>query len=473
MVRMDGLPVMSEDLVFDFTNVTDNAVGEHGVSDNTIHSLRDRACMIDENIRNSREAGELLFMNLPYKNIADIKTFAETARKNFVNFVNVGIGGSALGAQALFMALCHPFHNLLEINKSSGMRMFFTDNIDPDYLNGIFTVCDPKKTLFNIITKSGSTAETMGSFLLVKDILEQTIGESWRDHIVVTTDKEKGDLRKIANEEKIVSFVVPDRVGGRFSVLTPVGLVPAACAGIEIQGLLDGAAAMDSRLQSSDVMENPAYLYAMYQYVCDTVLKKPISVMMPYSSALYGLADWYRQIWAESLGKKYNLDGAVIHAGPTPVKALGVTDQHSQVQLYTEGPFDKVFTILAVGSFTHTLPMKSAYPAMSALEYLGGKTMAELIEAERLGTIHALKKAKRPNITITFPHITHGTVGQFMYAFEVATIFSGGLYSINPLDQPGVEDGKIAAFALMGRLGYEDVKKDIRNDLVRNKKYVK
>ena len=464
---------MSKDLIFDFTNVTEKAVGEHGVPDSMLASLKERAYAIDLNMLKRREAGEYPYRDLPYKEIDDLVNFADTAKNKFENFVNVGIGGSALGAQALFMALCHPYHNLLELSASGGMRMFFADNIDPDYLSGMFDVCDPSKTLFNIITKSGSTAETMGTFLLVKDFLEKALGGSWRENVVFTTDAAKGDLRKIADDENIVSFVVPDGVGGRFSVLTPVGLLPAACAGINIRKLLEGAAAMDKRLKSLEVLDNPAYLYSMYQYLLDFELKKPISVMMPYSSGLYGLADWYRQLWAESLGKKFDLDGNTVHVGPTPVKALGVTDQHSQVQLYVEGPFDKIFTILAVDEFVNELPMKKAYSGTSALDYLGGRTMAELIEAERLGTIYALTASNRPNMTITFPEVNPYTVGQFMYAFEAATLFSGGLYNINSLNQPGVEGGKIAAFALMGRPGYEDRAAHIKSSLKRDQKYVK
>ena len=463
---------MSSDLIFDFTNLTDISVGEHGISDSLLSSLQSRAKEIDSNIKQRRDSGEFPYRNLPYGNVNDIIQYADKAKKKFRNFVNVGIGGSALGTQALFNALCHPFHNLYD-NVSDGMRMFVADNIDPDYLQGIFDVCEPDKTLFNIITKSGSTAETMGTFLLVKEFLEREVGESWRDNVVITTDISKGNLREIADKENIISFIVPDGVGGRFSVLTPVGLLPAACAGIDIKELLNGAAAMDKRLESSDVMDNPAYLYSIYQYLFDIELNKPLSVMMPYSSALYGLADWYRQLWAESLGKKFDLSGNIVNVGPTPIKALGVTDQHSQVQLYIEGPYDKVFTILAVDSFTHELPIKNAFQGMDALDYLGGKTMAELIEAERLGTVYALTNNKRPNMTILFPEISPHTVGQFLYTFEVATVFSGGLYTINPLDQPGVEGGKIAAFALMGRPGYEDKAEEIKSSVKRNEKYVK
>lgn len=473
---------MDRNLVFDFTNLTEETVGAHGITDGLLSSLSDRVGEIHADILTRRNNGRLTFMELPYANINGIISFAKKARDRFENFVNAGIGGSALGAQALALALCHPFHNLRRPSMSgvpehagdtAGCRMFFADNIDPDFLDGMFEVCEPRKTLYNIITKSGSTAETMGTFLIVKSILEKTVGSSWRDHVVITTDPEKGDLRAIAESERITSFEVPEGVGGRFSVLTPVGLLPAACAGIDIRELLAGAAAMDKRLAVTPVMDNPAYLFSLYQYLLDREKGKRVTVMMSYSSRLYGLADWFRQIWAESLGKRKDLDGADVFVGQTPVKALGVTDQHSQVQLYVEGPFDKVFTILRVERFAHELLMEPAYADRASLAYLGGRTMADLMEAELRGTVYALTANGRPNMTITFPEITPYTVGQFMYALEFATVFSGGLYRINPLDQPGVEWGKTAAFALMGRPGYENSAEDIRRGLASHKRYVK
>lgn len=464
---------MKRMITFDFSNLTEHAVGEQGIPDSLVDSQKTLAGAIHTDILERRNVGRLPFTDLPYADVSDITRYVDEETDGFENFVNVGIGGSALGAQALFMALRHPYHNLLGPKRTGGKRMFFADNIDPDFMAGLSDACDPRKTLYNIITKSGSTAETMGTFLLIRNTLEKIVGKGWRSHVVITTDARKGDLRAIADEERIVSFPVPDGVGGRFSVLTPVGLLPAACAGIDIGELLDGAGAMDKRLNSLPVMDNPAYLYAMYQYLLNRERGKIMSVMMPYSSRLYGIADWYRQLWAESLGKRKDMDGNDVFVGPTPIKALGVTDQHSQVQLYVEGPYDKTFTILRVERFGNTLPMEPAYGDKSSLRYLGGKTMAELMEAERLGTVYALTRNKRPNMTVTFPEITPHTVGQFMFALEMATVFSGGLYRIDPLDQPGVEEGKVAAFALMGRPGYEDKAERIRNGLVSLKRYIK
>ncbi len=464
---------MKRMLTFDFTNLAESAVNGNGIPDALIDSLRDRTGEIHADMMERRNEGALPFMELPYADPEDIVRYAENAIGQFENFVNVGIGGSALGAQALFTALRHPFHNLLGSKQRQGLRMFFADNIDPDFMNGMFEVCDPRKTVYNIITKSGSTAETMGTFLLVRSMLQKIVGNSWADHVVITTDARKGDLRAIAEAEHLASFVVPDGVGGRFSALTPVGLLPAACAGIDIADLLLGAADMDRRLSNSPSMENPAYLYAMYQYLLYRDRGKIMSVMMPYSSRLFGLADWYRQLWAESLGKRKDLGGNDVFVGPTPIKALGVTDQHSQVQLYIEGPFDKVFTILKVEKFEHDLPMDPAYSEKASLRYLGGRNMSELMEAERQGTVYALTQNGRPNLTVTFPEVSPHTVGQFMYAMEMATVFSGGLYGIDPLDQPGVEAGKIAAFALMGRPGYEDKAETIRKGLVSMERYIK
>ena len=464
---------MADKLTFDFTNMTESAVGEHGIPDSMIDEYRGKATAIQADMAGRRKDGKLPFRDLPYAGIDDIVAFAADARQRFDTFVNVGIGGSALGAQALFSALNHPFHNQLDTDHRDGMRLFFTDNIDPDYLHGLFDVLNPKTTLFNIITKSGSTAETMGTFLLVKSFLERAVGAHWPKHMVMTTDPARGDLRRIADADGMTSFPVPDGVGGRFSVLCPVGLLPAACAGIDVRDFLAGAAAMDKRLESADVLDNPAYLYALYQYLLNVKRGKPISVMMPYATGLYATADWFRQLWAESLGKKLDLDGNTVNVGPTPVKALGVTDQHSQVQLYAEGPYDKSFTFLSVKKFAHDTQMEKSYTDYSSLEYLGGRNMAELIDAERRGTVYALTQSRRPNMTVTFPSVTAHAMGEFMYAFAVATVFSGGLYHINPLDQPGVEGGKVATYALMGRQGYGDRADEINRGLTSDPDHVK
>ena len=451
-----------KDLHLDFNHAMAEAVGEHGIEYDELLALSDRCAELDSELRSRRASGELPFYELPYQDVGAILTFVEAHRDRFDAFVGVGIGGSALGSIALHTALRHPYHNQLTSEQRGGApKMFFPDNVDPDRLKGLFDVVDPARTLFNVITKSGSTAETMSTFLWVRELLIERLDDGWREHVVVTTDPEKGDLRKIAKREDLPSFEVPDGVGGRFSVLTPAGLLPAAFSGINIQELLDGAAAMDRRMQGRAPLENPAYVNACLHYLFDVNQGKHLAVMMPYVHALKGITDWYRQIWAESLGKKYALDGTIVHVGPTPIKALGATDQHSQIQLYVEGPFDKVITFLAVDRCHNELTFPSAYEDLGSLGYLGGHTMNELIQAERMATEFALTRAGRPNVTITLPEVNPFTVGQLLYMLEVQTVFAGGLYRINPLDQPGVEEGKQATYALMGREGYERKREEI------------
>ncbi|GAF90481.1 unnamed protein product, partial [marine sediment metagenome] len=270
----------------------------------------------------------------------------------FENFVVLGIGGSALGNIALQAALNHPYYNLLDKKTRGGMpRIFVMDNVDPEYFGGLLDIIDPKKTLFNLISKSGGTAEPMSQFMVVREILRKKLGAKAKDHIIATTDKESGILREIVEKEDYESFVIPGNVGGRFSVFTPVGLLSAAMGGIDIAQLLAGAAAMDSRCSTASLTKNPAYRNAVVHYLADTKKGKSISVMMPYSNALYLIADWYRQLWAESLGKKFDVDKKVVNAGQTPIKALGATDQHSQAQLYVEGPNDKIFTLVGAEKY--------------------------------------------------------------------------------------------------------------------------
>jgi glucose-6-phosphate isomerase len=302
----------------------------------------------------------------------------------------------------------------------------------------------------------------MANFLLVRERLVEAVGkEKAKRHIIATTDSKKGSLRRLVETEGYKSFDVPEKVGGRFSVFTPVGLLPAAVIGIDIKQLLDGAAYMDNLCKSENVWENPAYISAVLQYVAATVRGKNITVLMSYADALDEIGGWFCQLWAESLGKKNTIDGKVINTGQTPVKAIGTNDQHSQIQLYMEGPNDKTITFIRVEKFRNEILMPRVSIDNDSLSYLGGRTMNELIHAEQTATELALTKNSRPNSRITLSEVSPYTIGALLYMFEVQTAFSGGLYNINPFDQPGVEEGKVLTYAMMGRSGYEEKKKEI------------
>lgn len=446
-------------IIYDYTNMTSGAVGaKHGITDAELDRFAKKAAEAHERRAAERKAGKLPFMDLPYKKkeAAEIVKFAKTESGKYENLVVLGIGGSALGMIALQTALNPIFYNLSSGAVRKTPRLFVEDNVDPERIANLLEIINPKKTLFNVISKSGGTAETMSAFMIARELIAKKVGASAvKTQIVATTDARSGIMRKITDEEGFRSFDVPDGVGGRFSALTPVGLLPAAMVGIDIVGLLDGAAAMDRRCRAADIRKNPALLSAALQYLADVKKGKRIQVMMPYSNALKDVADWYRQLWAESLGKKYSLDGKVVHAGQTPVKALGATDQHSQVQLYNEGPNDKTITFLRVEKFRKDITIPKIYGSIGGISYLGGRKMSELINAEQLATGIAVTGFNRPNSTIILPEISANTVGQLLYMLEMQTAYAGLFYGIDAFDQPGVEAGKIATYALMGRPGFE------------------
>ncbi len=459
----------------DFTNLMANVVGSrHGVSRAELKAEFPRAREISRLLKKQRAEGKLAFMDLPYQKqwVREIEDYARTMPGTTENFVVIGIGGSALGNIMLHSALNHPEHNLLPRSRRGGCpRMFFLDNVDPDRTASLLETLDPRKTVVNVITKSGDTAETMSNFLIARAWLMRAVGKKKLSRrIVATTDETKGHLRKIVERENYKSFIVPDGVGGRFTVLTPVGLLSAAVSGIDIRLLLEGAAAMDRICRADDPEKNPAALNALLHYLLDTRKGKKISVMMPYAHRLRDFADWYRQLWAESLGKKLSLTGKQVNVGQTPVKALGATDQHSQIQLYMEGPFDKAVTFIGLETYPKEIKIPRAFANMEGIAYLGGRSLGELIKAEQESTALALAKNSRPNCTATLPELTPFTLGQLIFLYELQTAFSGALYNINPFDQPGVDLGKKYACGMMGRKGYERYKDEVKRGAAKGKR---
>lgn len=442
------------DIRFDYTNLVANKNLGLDITEESLFSCSGIIDFAHNQISLGREKNILGFYDLVDHDTAKILNFTNSIKDRFDYFVVLGIGGSALGNRALYSAL----KNSRQLKK----KVITLDNVDPEMLFEMLNSIELDRTLFNVITKSGTTTETMSTFLIVLEILKKQFPGNYKDHIVITTDNEKGLLRKIVEEEGYRSFVVPGNVGGRFSVFSDVGLLSSAFAGIDITQLLKGAADMKRKCTTPDISQNPAYLNGLLHYLH---LKKgrSISVMMPYANDLYDLADWYRQIWAESLGKKYNLKSEPLYLGQTPVKALGTTDQHSQVQLYTEGPDDKIFTFLSVKKFAHDYTIPGSYPSLDDLNYLGGKSLSHLLNVERLATEVALTYAGRPNCNIIFPGINEFCIGQFIFMYEVQTVFTGYLMNIDPLDQPGVEAGKIATYAMMGKKGFEKQAQELEN----------
>ena len=421
------------------------------------YSERISEIIISLNQRKDKPGEWLQWMNLGYneETVWYVKEFASMVKGRFDNILVLGIGGSALGGLAVTEALLKPYWNFLTPAQRNDMpRIFFLDNIDPDSINGILDVLDLKKTLVNVITKSGDTAETMSQFMIIKDRLEKELGDDYRKNIVATTDKKMGILRQLADQEGYKIFYVPDDVGGRFSVFSSVGLVPFALVGLDIDQIMNGVKDMDLTLKNTDIRQNIAAQGALIQYLMDTKKGKHLSVMMPYSSRLKYISDWYVQLWAESLGKEVNRNGEKVNVGPTPIKALGATDQHSQIQLYNEGPNDKIITFIRVNEFDTSLEIPKIFE-YTGVGYLGGKTINDLINAEADSTRVALADYNRPTVTISIDRIDEYNIAQLLYMFEVQTAIAGELYNIDTFNQPGVEQAKNYTYALMGRAGYE------------------
>lgn len=440
------------ELRFDYLNLLFSDLIQCGIKQETVDKLHNDCQLAHQDIVNDRKANILGFYDLPHQDISHIVDYHNTINDKYDTMVVLGIGGSALGNKAVYTAL----KTELELKK----RLLVCDNVDPIMLYEILEQINWDTTIFNLISKSGTTSETMAAYMIIAEILRQKYPKDYKQRMIITTDKNKGFLRDIINKEGYPSFVVPDNVGGRFSVLTDVGLVSSAFIGLNIKALLSGAESMMLRCEKTDVWHNPAYLNGLLHYLY-MQQNKNISVMMPYANSLYDCADWYRQLWAESLGKKYNRQGEEIFVGQTPVKALGTTDQHSQVQLYTEGPNDKVFTFLTVEKFKHDYLIPDIHPDRDEVNFLANKPLSKLLNTERLATEIALTNSGRPNANITFPELNEYTLGQFIMLYQIQTVFTGKLLNINPLDQPGVEAGKIATYAMMGKAGYDSELKAI------------
>lgn len=456
---------------FDYRNADALVVGaENGLNlSQEFDEYKEKIAWIiaDLNKRKDKPGQWLQWMNLGYseETVWYVKEYAALVRNRFDNLLVLGIGGSALGGIAVTEALLKPYWNLLSKEERNGYpRVFFLDNIDPDTINGLLNVLDLKRTLINVITKSGDTAETMSQFLIVKDRLEQELGDDYRKNIVATTDQRTGILRQISEQEGYKTFVIPDDVGGRFSVFSAVGLLPFALLGIDIDEITNGIKDMDLALKNTDIRENIAAQNALIQYLMDTKKGKNISVMMPYSSRLKYVADWYVQLWAESLGKDEDLNGNHVHIGPTPVGALGATDQHSQIQLFNEGPNNKIINFIRVEEFDTVLEIPKIFE-YTGIGYLGGKTINSLIDAEADSTRVALSDYARPTITITLPRVDGYNIGQLLYMLEVQTAIAGALYNVNAFNQPGVEQAKNYTYALMGRAGYEDSARSLQSKM--------
>ncbi|WP_323190878.1 glucose-6-phosphate isomerase [Halostella sp. PRR32] len=408
-----------------------SSVASPGVSREALERLDDDVAAAHERIEAGRADADHGYaaLNLPETADPDAIRTAVDRFDDPAAILTVGIGGSALGAATIADAL------------ESGVDSYVLDNVDPERVASLLGSLDLSATVVNAVSRSGTTAETLSNFLVVRDAMERA-GVDWTERTFVTTGEE-GPLRRLAEKHDLPALDVPAGVPGRFSALSTVGLASAAIRGHDIEAILDGARDEANRLSGS-LFESPAYAYGAGAYALDQ-RGASVNAVMPYAESLETYAEWFAQLWAESLGK----DGL----GQTPARALGATDQHSQLQLYRAGPRDKMVTMVrAREREDRAIPETD----LEGLSYLGGSSLGELLDAEFEATEASLAAAGRPSVRVELDRVDERGLGELLYGMEAACVLAGELYNVDTFVQPAVEWGKRAARGLLGGGRFEE-----------------
>jgi glucose-6-phosphate isomerase len=433
--------------------------GEHEVT-----YLRDFVKVAHHSLHEATGAGNdfLGWIDLPVnydkEEFARIQKAAEKIKQDSDVLLVCGIGGSYLGARAAIEMLQHSFYNALPKEKRSTPQIIFIgNNISSTYMRDVMDLLEGKDFSLNVISKSGTTTEPAIAFRIFRKLLEEKYGtEEAKKRIYATTDKARGALKTLATEEGYESFIIPDDVGGRYSVLTAVGLLPIAASGADIEAMMKGAAAAREDFGSSELEENLAYQYAAVRNVLYNK-GKTIEMLINYEPGLQYFAEWWKQLFGESEGKDQK--------GIYPSSANFSTDLHSLGQYVQEGRRDLFETVVRVEKPRHELTIEAAESDLDGLNYLAGETVDFVNNKAFEGTLLAHTDGGVPNLVVTIPQMDAYTFGYLAYFFEKACAMSGYLMGVNPFDQPGVEAYKVNMFALLGKPGFEEKKAELEKRL--------
>jgi len=453
-------------LTLDYTNCLAEAIGAtHGLTKSEVDTLVAKFPKHHENIDEQRANGESAFFDLPYQDTTEIKAALKKHQGKWDNLVLIGIGGSLITPLSLLRGLGHGLFNQLEGKARKGApRVFAAGNPDPRALTDLLDVIDLKKTLFLVLSRTGSSAETVAMFLALAEQLKKKAGKSAISaQVVIASERDKSPLAEIARQEKIDLLAMPANLAGRFSVLGAGSLFMAGLCGFDVGALLAGGEVMDKRCRHGDPLRNPAYMHSLVHYLLTRKRRKTIHAMFAFSNRLHGVCDWYAHLCAVSLGKMLNRKGKAVHVGPSPVVALGAHDVHGQMQLYAEGPFDKVVTFVTARDHGAAMMVPATTPKLEPVAYLANADFANLLVTAQVGAEQAITASGRPNMAIILDRVDESAVSGLYYLLTLSTAMSAELYGIDPFDQPGVEHGKHAAYAQLGRGGFEDLAKRIKD----------
>jgi len=446
---------------YDYTFMAADSVAGFGFKDSELSGLGKELKKINQGLKNRKNESDLSFRKLltDKSNLKQILSLGRKIYREFDNLVVVGIGGSDLGARAIYSALAGQYANQDSKRK---LKIYFTgDTTDSQPLADLLKIINLKKTAFYIVSKSGNTIEPLSTFLFLRKKVISKVGKNkHKKHFIITTNPEKGSLLKIAQKEGYLISPHYDG-GGRFSVLSVNGLLPATAAGFDTQEFLAGARAIDRLCNNNNYKKNIVFFFAALQYLAYTKRKQNISVLMPYNPALKDFGLWFRQLWGESLSNADDLKGQRVHIGITPLAAIGPADQHSQIQNFIEGPYDKIITFIFVNKIKNDLKVPK-YNGLD-VEYLGGHSFSDILDIEHDATSVSLMKNKRVNGTLILPELNEYYLGQLFYFFEMAAVYLGELLQVNVYDQPGVEQSKRYMYGLLGKPGYAKDKNEILN----------
>lgn len=430
-VRLDVNGMMSE------------AIGDRGLTREEVEALAPRAADCVRSLQARRDSGQFVFHERAEgaSSLKDITRLATDVRDQADAFVILAMGSAAPGIKAVLEAL-----------GDGKIPARVVDNVDPSRFGRLLDGLDLTRTVFNVISKSGHTADTIAQFLIARNRLLRLLGAvDYKERVVITTDVEAGGLRQIVNDEGFRDVAMPEGLIGRFSPLSAVGLFPAAVAGVAIDELLAGAAWMERRTQSTDPWENPALVLGGLLYLAVAERGKSIIAMVPYSDRLGLLGAWFRQLWGESVSGR-TTNGAVTK----PVAAVGATDPHGFLQLSLEGPRNEVVLFVRVEDHGREIEVPSGYTDLEEVGYLGGLGLGALLNIEQRAMELTLEKQQRLAMTVTLPQLNAFTLGQLLYLLEAATVFAASLYGVDAFDRPQLEMGEQLLYGLAGRKGWED-----------------